>query len=203
MGENNLVYLDGEVVEGAEYEFERSGERFFRIFVCVERLSGTVDVLPVIVPETLVKMGSVNVGKRLIAYGQVRTYNEKEGEKSRLKVSVFVREVLTEAQEEHTNLVRLRGYVCKAPVYRFTPSGREITEIVVAVNREFKKSDYVPCIVWGRNARFANDFAVGSKITLTGRLQSRWYQKVYEDGREEQRVAYEVSVSSISLEEPT
>ena len=133
-------------------------------------------------------------------FGQFRSYNRHEENKNKLVLSVFVREVnLLESEDEiqRPNSIFLDGYICKEPVYRKTPLGREIADLLLAVNRPYGKSDYIPCICWGRNARFAESFAIGGHIQLWGRIQSREYQKKIDENEYEKRIAYEVSVSKM------
>ena len=127
---------------------------------------------------------------------------EYENEKNRLVLTVFAKDIIDykEEQEENvSNEVVLNGYVCKKPIYRKTPFGREISDILLAVNRAYNKSDYIPCIAWGRNARFCENMEVGTEVKIVGRVQSRTYEKKFEDGRTEQRVAYEVSIGSLEV----
>ena len=203
---NNRVFIKGEIVTEAEFSHEVYGEGFYEMNVLVKRLSGQGDVLPVTISERLIADKDLKVGVTINAYGQFRSYNKQENEKSKLMLTVFVREILSENEEENPNVIKLTGYVCKQPVYRTTPFKREICDILLAVNRAYNKSDYIPCIAWGRNARYAANFRVGEKITVTGRIQSRNYQKAV--GEETvTKTAFEVSVSKIdkadSVEEYT
>ena len=164
------------------------------------RLSGQYDIIPVTISERLMGNMSFDVGTRLALKGQFRSYTKLVGDKSKLILTVFVREILEVEDEANPNIVELSGYICKEPIYRTTPFNREIADILLAVNRAYNKSDYIPCIAWGRNARFASEVKVGTKITLIGRVQSREYTKVTENAEPEVRRAYEVSVSKISLD---
>ena len=150
----------------------------------------------------------MNIGKKIVVEGQFRSYNSFEEKKNRLILTVFAKEVkFIENQEEEieaskdfiSNEVILKGYICKPPIYRQTPFGREISDILLAVNRAYNKSDYIPCITWGRNARFCASMPIGAEVKVVGRVQSRIYEKKYEDGRTETRVAYEVSVASLEV----
>ena len=164
------------------------------------RLSDSFDIIPVMVSERLLDVTASYVGMLLCVNGQFRSYNRHEERKNRLVLSVFSREVkFIEEMEESskTNQIYLDGYICKEPVYRKTPLGREIADVLLAVNRPYGKSDYIPCICWGRNARFADKFEVGSHIQIWGRIQSREYQKKIAEDQYEKRVAYEVSVSKL------
>ena len=198
--ENNKVYLSGEVVSTPEFSHEVFGESFYQFDLSILRLSGQYDIIPVTISERLMGNLSFDVGTRLALKGQFRSYNKLVGDKSKLILTVFVREILEVEDEVNPNIVELSGYICKEPIYRTTPFNREIADILLAVNRAYNKSDYIPCIAWGRNARFASEVKVGTKITLIGRVQSREYTKVTENAEPEVRRAYEVSVSKISLD---
>ena len=174
---NNRVYFMGEIVSEATFSHEVYGEGFYEFYVRVMRLSGQADILPVTISERLIKGNDLKIGSQLCALGQFRSYNKLENGKSRLMLTVFVREVLAEAQGKNPNSIVLSGYICKPPVYRTTPFNREIADILLAVNRAYNKSDYIPCIAWGRNARFVQNLKVGDRVALSGRIQSREYQK--------------------------
>jgi len=195
---NNRVYLDGEIVSPAVYSHEVYGEGFYEFTVSVNRLSGQADVLPVTISERLVLEGGLGVGKRLTAVGQFRSYNKIVDGKSKLMLTVFVRELLSAPGNQNPNCVVLSGYVCKPPVYRTTPFNREIADLLIAVNRAYNKSDYIPAIAWGRNARFVKNLAVGERIVVCGRIQSREYQKKISDTEVRTMTAYEVSVSKLA-----
>ena len=194
---NNRVYLRGSVVSEAVFSHEVYGEGFYELFVRVPRLSGQADTLPVTISERLMKSCDLHVGATLSAEGQFRSYNKLEGGRSRLMLTVFVRD-LVEDDTRNPNIILLGGYICKPPVYRTTPFNREISDLLVAVNRAYNKSDYIPCIAWGRNARFVQDVPVGARIVLSGRIQSREYQKRHDDGSVSTMTAYEVSVSKLA-----
>lgn len=194
---NNVVYLTGRVAEEPKYSHQVFGEGFYETKVEVERLSGLVDVIPVTVSERLLGEGDFEEGKYVSVSGQFRSYNKIADGKSRLMLTVFVRET-NEDLPPNTNKIELIGYVCKPPVYRTTPFKREIADVLIAVNRAYNKSDYIPCIAWGRNARFAEKLVVGDKVGLSGRIQSREYRKTDENGVESVRVAYEISVNRLS-----
>ena len=194
---NNRVYLRGTVVSEAVFSHEVYGEGFYELFVRVPRLSGQADTLPVTISERLMKSCDLHVGATLSAEGQFRSYNKLEGGRSRLMLTVFVRD-LVEDDTRNPNIILLGGYICKPPVYRTTPFNREISDLLVAVNRAYNKSDYIPCIAWGRNARFVQDLPVGARIVLSGRIQSREYQKRHDDGSVSTMTAYEVSVSKLA-----
>ena len=197
--ENNKVVLLGRVVEEPKLSHEVYGEKFYQFVLEVKRLSGSLDLIPVIFSERLLVLDSLKVGTIVKLNGQFRSYNNPEAGKSKLVLMVFAREViLTEAsEEENQNEIYLEGFVCKKPNYRQTPFGREISDLLVAVNRAYNKSDYIPCIAWGRNAKYCESFEVGDKIRVYGRVQSREYEKKNEDGTVNKRVAYEISVSKL------
>ncbi len=198
--ENNRVSIIGEIVSDFRYSHQVYGEGFYIVDVAVSRLSELSDIIPLMVSERLVDVTENCVGRLVETSGQFRSYNRHEETKNRLVLSVFAREAMlvdAEEAEQNPNHIFLDGYVCKRPVYRKTPLGREIADVLLAVNRPYGKSDYIPCICWGRNARFADQFEVGSHIQLWGRIQSREYQKKISEDMYEKRVAYEVSVSKL------
>ena len=195
---NNRVYFMGEIVSEATFSHEVYGEGFYEFYVRVMRLSGQADILPVTISERLIKGNDLKIGSQLCALGQFRSYNKLENGKSRLMLTVFVREVLAEAQGKNPNSIVLSGYICKPPVYRTTPFNREIADILLAVNRAYNKSDYIPCIAWGRNARFVQNLKVGDRVALSGRIQSREYQKRLSETEAVTMTAYEVSVSKLA-----
>lgn len=192
--QNNQVYLSGQIASAPEFSHEIMGEKFYDTMVSVERLSGQSDVIPITVSDRLMEGQNFEIGNLIGLIGQFRSYNKIVDGKSKLVLRVFVRE-LCECDENAPNVIELEGYVCKPPVYRTTPFKREIADLLVAVNRAYNKSDYIPAIAWGRNARYASTFDVGDKIHLVGRIQSRIYQKSLDDGTIEERVAYEVSIT--------
>ena len=172
--------------------------------VDVKRLSNSKDRIPLMISERLIDVSKDYTGEFIMVNGQFRSYNRHEEKKNRLVLSVFVRELEfmdEEVENSKTNQIFLDGYICKAPVYRKTPLGREIADLLMAVYRPYGKSDYIPCICWGRNARFAGKFEVGTHIHLWGRIQSRTYQKRLEDDVVEKRTAYEISVNKIECVE--
>lgn len=193
---NNLVTLSGRIAKEPEFSHEVMGEGFFDTEISVTRLSGQDDLIPLTVSERLMQDEIFEIGNLICVNGQLRSYNKQVGEKSKLVLKVFVREV-GKADFSTPNKIELSGYICKPTVYRTTPFGREIADLLVAVNRAYNKSDYIPAIAWGRNARYASGFSVGDKVFLEGRIQSRVYQKQLEDGSVEDRTAYEVSVSKL------
>ena len=195
---NNKVYITGEIVSDATFSHEVYGEGFYEFYVKVLRLSGQADVLPVTISERLISGGELQKGKLLSAVGQFRSYNKIENGKSRLMLTVFIRELIEEDTEKNPNSILLSGYICKPPVYRTTPFNREIADVLVAVNRAYNKSDYIPCIAWGRNARFVKSLSVGDRIAVSGRIQSREYQKRFSETDIKTMTAYEVSVSKLA-----
>ena len=200
---NNKVFVLGEIVSDASFSHEVYGEGFYEFFVRVMRLSGQADILPVTLSERLIQGGMLAKGKTICALGQFRSYNKLENGKSRLMLTVFVRELLPELPEKNPNTILLSGYICKPPVYRTTPFNREIADVLIAVNRAYNKSDYIPCIAWGRNARFVKNLCVGDKIAISGRIQSREYQKKFSEADVRTMTAYEVSVSKLAAFDST
>lgn len=194
---NNKVYVYGEIVSEAVFSHEVYGEGFYEFFVKVMRLSGQADILPVTVSERIMTE-DMKVGGHICALGQFRSYNKLEGGKSRLMLTVFIRELLEEPPAKNPNSIVLSGYICKPPVYRTTPFNREIADLLIAVNRSYNKSDYIPAIAWGRNARFVRSLSVGDKVALSGRIQSREYQKKQPDESFVTMTAYEVSISKLA-----
>jgi primosomal replication protein N len=209
--ENNYLTLVGKVTGEKEFSHEIYGERFYIFKLAIPRLSGNEDIIPITISERLIGEDTLQEGKNLLVKGQFRSYNSYENEKNRLILTVFAKDVIEveESKEDEeneivkkdtiTNEVILIGYICKKPIYRQTPFGREISDILLAVNRAYNKSDYIPCISWGRNARFCQNLEVGSQVKIVGRVQSRTYEKKYEDGTSQTRVAYEVSVGSLEV----
>lgn len=202
--ENNQVTIVGTIVSEFTFSHEVFGEGFYMVLVEVKRLSESADVIPLMVSERLIDVKADYRGSKISVAGQFRSYNRHEEKKNRLVLSVFARElefVEEEPENAKTNQIFLDGYICKPPIYRKTPLGREIADLLLAVNRPYGKSDYIPCICWGRNARFASAFEVGGHAHIWGRIQSREYVKKLEDGEAEKRVAYEVSVSKLEYAE--
>lgn len=207
--ENNYLTLVGKVTGEKRYSHEIYGEKFYIFDLSIPRLSGNADIIPITVSERIVNDNMLAIGKKLLVKGQFRSYNSYENERNRLILTVFAKDIveLEENEEENelakkdqvTNEVVLIGYICKKPIYRQTPFGREIADVLLAVNRAYNKSDYIPTIAWGRNARFCQNLEVGTKVKLVGRVQSRMYEKKHEDGTVENRVAYEVSIGSLEI----
>lgn len=190
----------GQVASGFTFSHEVFGEGFYMVEVLVQRLSSSYDRIPLMISERLIDVTQDYTGEYISVSGQFRSYNRHEEQKNRLILSVFVREVSFVDEEpdgSRTNSILLDGYICKEPVYRKTPLGREIADLLLAVNRPYGKSDYIPCICWGRNARFAAGFEVGEHIQILGRIQSRDYVKKISETETQKRTAYEVSVSKL------
>lgn len=196
--ETNVVNLRGELSENLEFSHEIFGEKFYNTTIKINRLSDSYDILPITVSERLLEDIKIEEGNLCSILGQLRSYNKNVDNRNRLVLTVFVREIKTiEEENKDPNSIFLDGYICKEPVYRKTPLGREITDLLVAINRPYNKSDYIPSIVWGRNAKFAKGLKVGDRIQMWGRVQSREYEKKGEDGNSIKKVAYEVSISKI------
>ena len=202
--ENNQVSIMGKIDTGFTFSHQVFGEGFYVMDLIVKRLSDSEDRIPVMVSERLLDVTQDYVGEYIEIHGQFRSYNRHEGVKNRLMLSVFAREIrfLDEFTDyTRTNQIFLDGYICKPPIYRKTPLGREIADLLLAVNRPYGKSDYIPCISWGRNARFASGFTVGTRVRIWGRVQSREYTKKLSETECEKRVAYEVSISKLECGE--
>ena len=200
--ENNQVAIVGEIVSDFRFSHEGYGEGFYLVDISVNRLSNIVDYIPVMISERLIDVEENYIGQYLYVTGQFRSFNRHEEKKNRLVLSVFAREVeFMDGPEEDikSNQIFLDGYICKEPIYRKTPLGREIADLLIAVNRSYGKSDYIPCICWGRNARFASNFDVGGHVQVWGRIQSREYVKKISEEETEKRIAYEVSVSKVEF----
>ena len=200
--ENNNVELVGEIVSDFRFSHEVYGERFYLVDVAVKRISETIDYLPLLISEYLIDVNTNHIGEIIHVTGQFRSYNRHEELKNRLVLSVFVQEIEfieEETEEMKSNQIILDGYICKDPIYRKTPLGREIADLLVAVNRSYSKSDYIPCICWSRNARHASGLPLGTHLKITGRIQSRDYIKHHSNGEEEERRAYEISASRIEV----
>ncbi len=202
--ENNQVTIMGKIISPFTFSHEVFGEGFYMVDVSVRRLSNSEDQIPVMVSERLLDVTQDYTGEFIMVSGQFRSYNRHEEQKNRLVLSVFAREIAFMEEEmdgAKTNNILLDGYICKLPVYRKTPLGREIADLLLAVNRPYGKSDYIPCICWGRNARFASAFEVGEHVQILGRIQSREYVKKLTETETEKRTAYEVSVSKLECME--
>ncbi len=214
--ESNYAAISGKVATKPVFSHEVYGEGFYYFFVDVKRLSDSFDRIPVMISERLVSPEECTVGREVFIEGQFRSYNNITESRSKLMLMVFVRDMGFDTPDDacfdeetefgegenaelDKNVIILNGFICKPPVYRKTPFNREIADLLLAVNRSYNKSDYIPCISWGRNARYCSKRHVGDNVKITGRIQSRSYQKKYPDGTVEERVAYEVSVIRLEL----
>ena len=208
--DNNHLILMGKVTSEKRFSHEIYGESFYIFDMEVPRLSNTADIIPVTVSERLITDDKLKIGRKVFIRGQFRSYNSYENEKNKLILTVFAKDIFfddeiedeiqqEEFKENVSNEVVLTGYICKTPIYRQTPFGREISDLLLAVNRAYNKSDYIPAIAWGRTARFCQNLSIGTEVKVTGRVQSRTYEKKFEDGRVEQRIAYEVSIGSLEV----
>lgn len=197
--DTNVVNLKGELDDELEFSHEIFGEKFYITKIKIHRLSDSYDILPMTISERLLQEIDFEKDKLVSVVGQLRSYNKNVDNKNKLVLTVFVREIkpITEVDTKDPNSIFLDGYICKLPIYRKTPLGREITDLLVAINRPYNKSDYIPSIVWGRNAKFAKNLQVGDRIQMWGRVQSRTYDKKIDSGVSIKKVAYEVSVSKI------
>lgn len=200
--ENNVVTICGKIVSNLQFSHEVYGEGFYYFMVDVPRLSDSFDKIPVTVSERLITKQKLEIGKMIEVEGQFRSYNSYTGEGNRLILTVFAREINfidDETRIKNPNQIYLNGYICKRPIYRTTPFGREITDLLIAVNRPYNKSDYIPCIAWGRNARYAENLEIGRNVKVWGRIQSREYQKKLESGEVINKIAYEISISKMEI----
>lgn len=202
--ENNQVSIMGKIATDFTFSHQVFGEGFYTMELLIKRLSDSEDRIPVMISERLIDVNQDYVGEYIQVHGQFRSYNRHEEKRNRLVLSVFARDISFVEEEDDSipvNQISLDGYICKPPVYRKTPLGREIADLLLAVNRPYGKSDYIPCICWGRNARFASGFEVGGHAQIWGRIQSREYVKKIDEEESEKRVAYEVSVSKLDYQE--
>lgn len=198
--DTNVVTIIGKIVGDKKFSHEIYGEGFYIYNIEIPRLSDVVDQLPLTVSDRLLIGEGLNDGDIIKVEGQLRSYNKFIDNSNRLVLTIFAKHITffeNKKELKNPNKIFLEGYICKAPVYRETPFGREITDLLIAVNRLYNKSDYIPTIAWGRNARFSSNLNVGDKIRIWGRIQSRQYQKRYSDGNVENKVAYEVSISKM------
>lgn len=208
--DNNHLVLMGKVTSEKRFSHEIYGESFYIFDMEVARLSTTQDIIPVTISERLIPDGVLEIGKKVLIKGQFRSYNSYENERNKLILTVFAKDIFFEDEIENgenseeskeivSNEVILTGFICKKPIYRQTPFGREIADLLLAVNRAYNKSDYIPAIAWGRTARFCQNLEVGTEVRVTGRVQSRTYEKKFEDGTSQTKVAYEVSIGSLEV----
>ncbi|MPW24697.1 single-stranded DNA-binding protein [Alkalibaculum sp. M08DMB] len=205
--ETNKVTLIGDLVSDFEYSHTIFGEVFYKVKIEVPRLSDNIDQLPVIISERLLVDQSFGLGDQVTIKGQLRSYNRKVDERSKLILVIFAKDIVLTDEDSpdrsNPNSIFLNGFICKPTIYRETPFGREICDILLAVNRMYNKSDYIPCITWGRNARYAKNLEIGDRINIWGRIQSRNYEKKLVGGDIQEKVAYEVSISKLIKEEPS
>ncbi|MBO4816152.1 MAG: single-stranded DNA-binding protein [Clostridia bacterium] len=202
--ENNYLSLIGTIISEKKFSHEIYGESFYLFNLEVPRLSDNSDIIPITISERLIANFDLTIGRKIVVEGQFRSYNSYENERNKLVLTVFAKDIMEykeveQEEEKVSNEVTLNGYICKKPIYRQTPFGREIADLLLAVNRAYNKSDYIPCIAWGRNARFCENMEVGTEVKVVGRVQSRIYEKKFEDGTVEQRVAYEVSIANLEV----
>lgn len=203
--DTNAVTIVGKVVGERKFSHEMYGEKFYIFNLEVPRLSDSVDILPITISERLIFNIDFDLGKYVIIEGQLRSYNRFIESSNRLVLTIFARGIYIPNEEElnermrKPNEIYLDGYICKKPIYRTTPFGREITDLLIAVNRPYNKSDYIPCIAWGRNARFCENLLIGDHIKVWGRIQSREYQKKLQSGEIEIKIAFEVSISKLEF----
>jgi len=196
---NNVVSLSGEIIDEPKFSHEIFNEGFYEFNLKVMRLSDSFDIIPVTISEKLMFDNNIKKGAKISAEGQFRSFNKLEEGKSRLMLTMFVRDLKEYKEDTNPNKIEMVGYVCKEPVFRTTPFKREICDVLLAVNRNYNKSDYLPCIAWGRNARFVKNLQVGDKVTVSGRIQSRDYQKHLETGEVKNHTAYGVSLSQVTI----
>ena len=205
MEENNKISLVGEVISAPKLSHETHNEKFYTVKVDVKRLSGDIDTLEIIISEKLYDIDKIELGIRYYIEGEIRSYNYyvSETERTKLVINIFAKNlsIAEETDDECLNNFELVGHICKKPIYRKTPFDREISDILLAVNRLYGKSDYLPCIAWGRNAKFASTLEIGDKIKITGRMQSRQYTKKISDNEEEKKIAYEMSIITLEKKE--
>ncbi len=198
--QNNTITLIGKIISDYVFSHEMYGESFYTFQIETSRLSETTDILPVTISERLIDKNLFKIDSLIEITGQIRSYNNIVDGKNHLLLTVFVKDINFNLDlNKNPNQVVLNGYICKPPVYRKTPFGREIADVLLAVNRSYNKSDYIPCIIWGRNAKFANNLEVGNNIKISGRMQSRNYQKKLENGEVLEKTAYEISVSKLEV----
>lgn len=201
--DNNNVIIGGEIVENIDFSHEIFDEKFYKFAIKTKRLSEYEDIIPVIISERVINLDEIQIGRIVRIEGQFRSYNMQTETRNKLVLSVFVKNIEFEDNEDILTLndANFVGYICKQPIYRKTPLGREIADVLIAVNRTYKKSDYIPCILWGRNAKFCETLEVGTLVKINGRIQSRKYEKKLENGEVLRKVAYEVSVAKFAKSE--
>ena len=198
--ENNMVSLIGKIVSDYTFSHEMYGETFYTFKLETSRLSDVIDTLPITISERLIDKNLFKIDSLIEINGQIRSYNNIVDDKNHLILTVFAKDINFNLDfNKNPNQVVLNGYICKPPVYRKTPFGREIADVLLAVNRSYNKSDYIPTIIWGRNAKFASGLNVGDNLKINGRIQSRNYQKKLENGDILEKIAYEISVSKLEV----
>lgn len=197
--QNNNVELWGKIVSEPTYSHTVIDEKFYEFNIEVPRLSDSSDIIPITISEKLFTKDSIKLNDIIALSGQFRSYNKLIDGKSKLMLTVFVRELKEVDTTKNPNIIQLKGFLCKQPIFRTTPFKREISDILLAVNRAYNKSDYIPCIAWGRNAKFVKDLPVGTKLNIEGRIQSRDYQKKLSEEEIVNKTAYEISISNISI----
>lgn len=198
--QNNIVTLIGKIVSDYIFSHEMYGEEFYTFNIETSRLSNAIDIIPITISERLIDKNIFKIGTLVEINGQLRSYNNVIEQKNHLILTVFAKDInLNLDLNKNPNQVILNGFICKTPIYRKTPFGREISDVLLAVNRSYNKSDYIPCITWGRNAKFVGTLEVGNNIRITGRIQSRNYQKKLDNGEILDKVAYEVSVAKLEV----
>lgn len=201
--ENNNITISGKIVSDLELSHEVYNEKFYKFYIKSERLSNQEDILPVIISERMINLDELEENKNIRIDGQFRSYNEQRENGNKLVLSIFVKGIdfISDDDSLTQNDANFIGYVCKNPIYRKTPLGREIADVLIAVNRTYKKSDYIPCILWGRNAKYCENLEVGTKVKVNGRIQSRNYEKKLDENNIIKKTAYEVSVSKFAVSE--
>lgn len=197
LNQNNAVKISGEIVSDFTYDHEMYGEGFYKVFVKVTRISGNLDTIPVMVSDRIIDVNKNLTGEMVAIEGEFRSYNKHLLGANKLLLFVLCKKIEIVKYCMNEDEIFLRGFICKNPIYRKTPFKREISDLLIAVNRYYGKSDYIPCICWGRNARYAAGFEIGDEIVIRGRIQSRTYEKKISDTEFETRTAYEVSANMI------
>lgn len=200
---NNKVALTGVISSDIEFDHDSHGTNFYKFYLRSNRLSDNADIIPIIFNENLINKDLIKDGNTVTVIGEYRSFNfHSENTKTKLVLNIFANEIIicdSDNQAKHTNVIELKGYLCKNPVFRTTPLNRKICDVLLAVNRNFNKSDYIPCILWGKNAEICKDLTIGSNIEIIGRIQSREYQKKINEENTEKKVAYEVSVAKLNV----
>ena len=197
LNQNNAVKISGEIVSDFTYDHEMYGEGFYKVFVQVTRISGNLDTIPVMVSDRIIDVNKNLTGEMVAIEGEFRSYNKHLLGANKLLLFVLCKKIEIVKYCMNEDEIFLRGFICKNPIYRKTPFKREISDLLIAVNRYYGKSEYIPCICWGRNARYAAGFEIGDEIVIRGRIQSRTYEKKISDTEFETRTAYEVSANMI------